>query len=660
MVRQAGSPELTVQVDGVIGGGHMLGGGTQGFVTHVADGTVRFLPFDYSRQLDAWFCNTGTRAERGWAPVTPDMALGDCGDWPPVRILGTHSRFANCQSCHGSQITARLEPGAGVATRWSSLGINCESCHGPARRHVELMQSGPPDGTGPRDIAMASRVTDGVEESLETCFRCHALKDVVREGYLPGAPLSEYYALKLPVLGDDPYTPDGRVKTFAYQGTHLSSSCYVDGNMTCVSCHEPHGLGYWDVNRAPLDGETDDRQCTSCHAAKAAAPEAHTFHPPESPGSRCVSCHMPYLQHPEVGDAVPFARSDHTIPIPRPALDARLGLTSACRGCHTELSEIRLQALTEEWWGAMKPHDPVSAGLLAVTDAMGEDLAARMLLQPGERGAMAQFRGLARFLSGWVRPGAGLGEEASARVAELAASGDPDLRALALAVLHAASPEPGSGGGATTPLLDVDAVVAAEPVAVRRRWVMVLGFLSDEARAEDETGPAEALLRKALAVLPDDPAVLRSIGLLHNQTGDHQSAIRAFDESLAGDPNQPLVHVNMGIARAAAGDPAGAIREYQAATALNPDEPLAHFNLGNIYLRGGNGPQAIQAYQRAVALAPELARAQLNLAIALARAGRVGDALPHARRAVEFAPDDPAARRVLTELEEAVGGRPPE
>ena len=192
---------------------------------------------------------------------------------------------------------------------------------------------------------------DGVDESLEVCFRCHSLGDVVEEGYLSGTPLADHYALLLPALGDEPHLADGRVATFAYQGSHLSSSCYVDGSMTCVSCHEPHGLGYWDVNRAPLADETDDRQCTSCHASKAADPEAHTFHPAGSAGARCVSCHMPYMQHPVVGDDVPFARADHSIPVPRPQLDGRLGLVSACRGCHTDRSELRLQATVDEWWG---------------------------------------------------------------------------------------------------------------------------------------------------------------------------------------------------------------------------------------------------------------------------------------------------------------------
>ena len=649
LVREDGSPDRVITVDGVIGGGHMLGGGTQGFVTRASDGTVRFLPFDYSRQLGAWFCNTATRTDRGWVPITPDMALADCGDWPPLRTLGTHARFANCQSCHGSQITAEFEPGQGMSTRWTSLDVNCESCHGPAKQHVEVMAAGyPADG----DIAMASRVTDGVEESLEVCFACHALKDVVQEGYLPGAPLADYHALKLPVLGDDPYLPDGRVRTFAYQATHLSSACYVDGGMTCVSCHEPHGLGYWDINRTPLESETDDRQCTSCHASKADDPVAHTFHPPESPGSRCVSCHMPYLQHPEVGTAVPFARSDHTIPVPRPALDGRLGLVSACRGCHTDQSELGLQARADEWWGALRPHDGPTAGLLAVTDGMGEDLAARLLIHPGERGDMPQFQALARFAGGWMTPGEPLGAEARDRITQLASSPDPDLRALALAVLHAS----GTSGPAEVP--DLDAAIAREPLAVRRRWVMILGFFSDEAAVRGELDTAGELLLKALAVAPGDAGVLRSLGLLASQAGDHHGAIRRFTESLAADPDQPLVHVNRGIAYAAAGDPAAAMGDYQSAIALNPYEPLAHFNLGNVHLRGGNVAEAIRAYERAIAAGPELARAHVNLAIALARAGRVQEALTHARAGASFAPGDETARQVLSQLEAAATGSP--
>lgn len=648
VVRQEGHTEHEITVDGVIGGGHMLGGGTQGFVTRAADGTARLLPFDFSRQLGQWFCNTGSRTDEGWLPITPDMALADCGDWPPTRILGTLSRFTNCQSCHGSQITASLDPGRGVATRWTSLDINCESCHGPARRHVELMTDPARPADDPTGIGLASRVTDGVEESLNVCFQCHALKDVVREGYLPGAPLAEYHAIKLPILGDDPYLEDGRVRTFAYQETHLSSSCYVDGAMTCISCHEPHGMGYWDINRTPLASETDNRQCTSCHAAKETDPETHTFHPAGSPGARCVSCHMPYLQHPEVGAVIPFARSDHTIPVPRPQLDGRLGLVSACRGCHTDRSELGLQAQVDDWWGETKPVDRVTAGLLAVTEGMGADQAGRMLLHPAEPGTLTQFQGLARFMTRWVRPGAGLGADAADRVTRLAGTSDPDLRALALATLHVADSTTGGGGAAA-----VRTALDGEPLAVRRRWIMILGFLSDEALARGDADEAEALLQRALAVIPGDPAVLRSLGLLHNRTGNYPGAMAAFTESLAADPGQPLARVNLGIARAASGDAVGAVREYRAAIALDPNEPLAYFNLANLHLRGDDLPSAIQYYERAVALGPDLGAAHRNLALALGRAGRIEEAIPHARRAVEFLPEERSARDILARLEAA-------
>ena len=68
---------------------------------------------------------------------TADMTMAACGDWPPLRPIGTVDRFANCQECHGSQILTELDPGTGYTTSYTTLQVNCESCHGPARRHVE-------------------------------------------------------------------------------------------------------------------------------------------------------------------------------------------------------------------------------------------------------------------------------------------------------------------------------------------------------------------------------------------------------------------------------------------------------------------------------------------------------------------------------------------
>src|SRR6266566_2450089 len=311
VARDARAP-VVLRIDGVVGGGHMVGGGTQGFVSRFADGTVRFLPFEFVRREGGgvWFCNTNSRSKRGWIPITRGVRLAECGDWPPVRVLGDVARYANCQACHGSQIVVRFDTAhRRYETRFTAWSINCESCHGPGRRHVELARSGE-IGRFP-DIGMRSLATLDKDASLEVCFRCHALKDVLESGYLPGQSLTEYYSLGLPQLGEHPLLPDGRVRTFAYQETQAYSDCYRNGSMKCVDCHDPHSQGYRDVSGMPLPDRFSDAQCTSCHASKAEHPEAHTHHRAGSAGGRCVACHMPYLQEPEVGHAIRYARSDH-------------------------------------------------------------------------------------------------------------------------------------------------------------------------------------------------------------------------------------------------------------------------------------------------------------------------------------------------------------
>ena len=654
VVRQDGFDEVSFQVDGVIGGAHMIGGGTQGFLDRQPDGTERFLPWDWSGASSEWFCNTGSRAGRGWVPITADMRLADCGDWPPVRALGTVDRFANCQECHGSQIRTRLDAGAGFSTEYTTLQINCESCHGPARRHVELARGsalGSSDDVGLPSLAYLDK-----DSSLETCFQCHALKDVLKEGYLTGEPLAAYYALKFPVLGDRPYFADARVRTFAYQGTHLASACYLQAPMDCVSCHEPHGQGYWDVNKQPLDGPLDDGQCTACHASKAVDLEGHTFHPADSEGSRCVSCHMPYLQHPDVGaDGVHFARSDHTIPVPRPAFDADLGIEGACAKCHTDRSARELQAEARAWWGELKPHRPLVSGIVGELRARNRDEAAELLLRPEETDPLVQFIALSRLLEAYLRPDdATLSPDIEADLLALSRNADLDVRALALASLHYArgdSPEvrrslisalEGAGG-------------AHADEALRARWALALGYMGDRARDRSDFAVASAAYGKALELRPDDARVLQALGQMHNRAGAYVEAITSFRRSLEVDAAQPLTWVNLGIALSASGDPAGARGAYEEALRLNPHEALAYFNLGNLHRRADRLTDAAAAYARAVAASPGLGQAHFELARTYILLERPADALPHARRAVEFLPDDASSRAMLADLERAVG-----
>jgi tetratricopeptide (TPR) repeat protein len=648
VVRQNGRAEQRFPVEGVVGKGHLAGGGTQAFLTRYPDGTLRVLPFEYSASNRTWFTNTNARTKKGWVPITEGIALAECTDWPPARVFGTENRFSNCQECHGSQIQLTFnEKTKKYDTRYTTLTINCESCHGPGRKHIDLARSGAIEQAA--DIGIRSLSTLSKDESLEVCFQCHALKDVIRPGYFPGKPLQDYYALKFPILGDKPYLPDGRVRTFAYQETHLFSDCYLNGSMTCTSCHDPHSQGYWDINKKPLKGRYDDGQCTGCHASKAANLSKHTFHQPESVGSRCVSCHMPYLQHPEVGKKLRFARSDHTISIPRPLFDASWDLEGACQQCHRNYSVQQLEAKVREWYGEIKPHPSVVEGLVRAQTVTARSEAARLLLRADVNHPMAQFMGVALMWEKFFHPDmASLEQEVLESLKALSQSRDIDLQALALAALHLVA-----GEEQTVRSYLAERLKTADR-RIRDRWALALGFFADTYRLGGEQGKAITTYRKALEIQPSDARIYHNLAQSYADQGDFRQAIQNYRRSLELDPTQPLAYVNLGIAYAAQGDYRNAISQYEAAIARNPNEPLAYFNLANVYLEQQQPRRAIEFYQKAVALDPSLSLGHYYLARAYVAVRDFSKALDAVKRSLEFDPSRESARQLRRDLERVV------
>lgn len=650
VIRQDGRPERTLTVDGVIGGAHMVGGGTQGFVTRWPDGSLRFLPFEWIRDEAVWFCNTDSRLDRGWLPITPDMALADCGDWTPVRALANLPRFANCQECHGSQFDVTTTRGRPNQTRYASLSIDCESCHGPAQRHVDAIAAGGADrSTIPRSLATRDK-----DASIQVCFRCHALKDALEPGYLPGKGLEQHYSIGLAFLSDDPVFADGRIRSFAYQQGHLWSDCYLSGSMTCTDCHEPHGQSYRDANGLPLNGRFDDGQCTACHASKAVDVEQHTRHAAGSAGSRCVACHMPYLQEPSVGNAIRYARSDHTIPIPRPAFDASLGVEVACALCHKDRSVDALQEQTRNWWGEIEPHHPLVAGLASSSMMSNRDSLIALLVRtaPGAsdapRHVAAEIIALGTLLRDHLLPdGAELPGSLDQRLRTAANDANPDIAALGLSALH------WSRGNDRTTRRFLAARLDSLPAlnhAVRRRWGILLGFLGDQARAAEDPGRAITAYYKALEVLPENADILTQLGLAHLAAGDPPSAMLAFQRALDADPSHTLAWINLGIARGASGDETGAARAYTAALQADSTDALAWFNLGNVELRASRFDQAIAYYRITIRFNPALAPAHFNLARALILLDRPQEAAIALRDGLDFEPGNAAARAALLDL----------
>ncbi len=498
------------------------------------------------------------------------------------------------------------------------------------------------------DIGMRSLATLTKDQSLEVCFQCHSVKAALEPGYLPGRQLEGHFSLKLPQVLDSIYYADGRTRVFAYQEGHLSSDCYLNGSMTCVDCHDPHSQRYRDINSAPLPGRFDDGQCLDCHASKAESLERHTRHPPSSPGSRCVSCHMPYLQESSVGGQIRYARSDHTIPIPRPAFDTRLGIENACQQCHRSRTAEQLEAQITAWYGQIKPHAAPVAGLLAADSVSDPARAARTILSTVDGHAMAGIAGLGRILRRYANPDlAAFDGETVEGLERLAKSPDRDVQALALATLHLLQ---GSDPGVRRFLVRELGTLGAEDDAVRNRWAWVLRVRGDAFLAGGNHDGALAAYRKALEVKPADPAVWRSLGVAYNRLRDYSKAIEHFRRSLALRPRQPQVLVDLGFALMQQGALDSARQAYRQAIAINPWEPAAYANLGIVELRGGDLRAAVTALEKAVQVDPGLANAHFALASAYAQLGERGPAAASIRRGLEFDPNNANARRMLDAL----------
>jgi len=546
-VEQEETPTIVLEVSGVVGGGHMVGGGTQGYVGEFPDGTVRFLPFDFIREEALWFCNTAI--SDAWVPITPSMSISECMDWPPFRIMGSEGWSPSCQECHGSQIQLTYDPETGrYDTKILSLSINCESCHGPGKRHVELSDAGFTNDDD--DIAIEVLTTRDKDGSLDVCFQCHALKSVLASGYLPGKVLDDHFSLASWVIGASTYYPDGRIRRFAYQQNHVYSDCYLNGSMTCVDCHDPHSQEYRDIWGTPLSDRFADEQCTDCHPSKAERPEEHTFHEPGTPGSKCVDCHMPYIQHPAVGPDLRFARSDHTIPIPRPGSDDRMGVVNACAmaGCHADSTLQSLEEITNEWYGELKPRKPI---IEAQTRSVLPDdrvAAAGALLLPDANHPIAQVAAMGQFVKEYLWPNMSHLEPAIVQpLRQLAKDENLDVRSVALATLHYAL-----GEDTETRRFLADQLEPLEELdhPVRARWVIALRLFGDWLGEQRDYSAAITVYKKALEVIPDHATVLYGLGWTYDSMRDYAKAVEYYERSLAAASNQNPSDIRNDLARA--------------------------------------------------------------------------------------------------------------
>jgi len=281
-----------------------------------------------------------------------------------------------CIRCHTTGARPMPDPEKQLFdTHVTQLGIACEACHGPGASHVaaqrKLKHQGIEPTHAPSEIVQPARL-DHVRSS-QVCGFCHSMKWFDKNErwtqngfrYRPGDDLEQTTPIIRPtklseqpwltnVLAENPqilndfFWPDGMIRVTGREFNGLiESACYQKGGLACVSCHSMHKSDPDKQLKAQMDG---NEACLSCHQRYQENLEKHTHHRPNSSGSLCYNCHMPYTSY----GLLRGVRS-HQIESPKAMTRLKTGRPNACNGCHLDKTLEWTANHLSDWYGQPTP-----------------------------------------------------------------------------------------------------------------------------------------------------------------------------------------------------------------------------------------------------------------------------------------------------------------
>jgi predicted CXXCH cytochrome family protein len=547
----------------------------QGYLSRLPDGRIYVLPVFWRTDTAEWI----------------DYAvIGPVPDGPhDYRQIWN----VNCVNCHATNLAPNYSlEAATYATTWTEMGIGCEACHGPGSDHVRLMRQDAARGVTaagvrPTDPEYGARLhifsprTAPKRQTFDACAYCHGNKNNRFLGFTPGERYEDYalpFLLSEPIPDNDPqgdYWPDGRPNRFNRPQALTLSGCFRKGDVTCTDCHRMHGSENDHSLKVPA--ARTDLLCTQCHqklnapggssvATAGPAMSAHTHHAADSPGSRCIECHMS-----DVNWRLLTRRRDHTFAPPVPEMTAAFGAPNPCTTCHDDRSPEWAASVMDRWYGDGARRRAVVA-IANVMYAAGRgdvravpDLAS--IAAARDAGAVRQASA-AEFIGRLAERHTVEGEAMSGifgKLARASADSEPMVRATAAAALGA--------------LKDRRAV----PTLVAR--------LSDKVRVV-RGNAAAALLQLGVVSLagPADEVI-------SNAQKEYASGLLTFTDS-------PQNHAVVARIEAARGRAARAEAELRAAIKLAPNDARYFLLLGAVLADQSRFEEAVTAWRTAQRLAP--------------------------------------------------------
>ena len=154
----------------------------------------------------------------------------------------------------------------------------------------------------------------------------------------------------------------------------------------------------------------------------------------------------------------------------------------------------------------------------------------------------------------------------------------------------------------------------------------MLARAKQESRRQDFEA-AERSLKNVLALAPDDPDAIRTLGMVAQRRGNHARAAECFERVLSVWPQDSDLRVCLGIALYEQGKVDEAVKHLRFACELDPASVSAWFNLGEAIAREAQTYEAVAALQRALELDPTHLPARLSLSRVQASLGQVDEAV---------------------------------
>jgi predicted CXXCH cytochrome family protein len=579
----------------------------------------------------AWDSRTATQGGQRWFHLYPNEKVTHDN---PLHWTGAFQNWnSRCASCHStnlvksySQETDRYD------TRWQEINVGCEACHGPGSNHAawaggrrsfenkglvtqiaKIWQ--PVDGK--RDVPpQADFKTSG---QIQLCSGCHSLRSELQH---PEASASYFDNFMLSPLLEGRYYADGQIQAEVYETGSFLQSRMHQNQVSCTNCHDPHS------GRIRMEGNA---LCLQCHEAQTFQTRDHFFHEPDSPGSQCVSCHMPQTIYMGVD-----ARRDHSFRVPDPIASVEFGVPNACTSCHKDHNAKWAADFLTKRTGRTQPRYP-NTPLIAGARNNVRSVASGLLAYADDRMNPPILRSIAVLESARFRS-----TQQLETVKMLLGSPDPIVRLGAVASLNG--------------LASSDRLSLLHPLfgdAVKSVRIEVARQLIDVPPAQTPADVREALGRlfdeykQSLLYNADMPESMNDLGLFLTAQGDPTGAEKAIRHALKLAPLYLPAMLNLAdIYRAQHRDDLGepVLRD---AMAQYPESGDAHHAMGLLYVRTGRVNDAVPVLEQASLLSPNNAQYAMVYALALVKIGKQSEGIKVLQAAAQRFPDNAAIQQAL-------------